>query len=141
VPDHYLQSNDKEATMATPNPYTFIIYVRDAQNSSTFYGDLLNLSPVFESPRYIAFELPGGTQLAVWSGNDVFDDRTPEDGTPTRTSELCISFGTAPEIDAAFADWKTRGIRIIAEPYDDVFGRTFLAADPDGNLIRVAPVD
>ncbi|AEK37306.1 hypothetical protein CVAR_1955 [Corynebacterium variabile DSM 44702] len=127
--------------MATPNPYTFIIYVRDARQSAIFYGDLLDLSPVFESPRYIAFELPGGTQLAVWSGNDVFGDRLPEDGSPTRTSELCISCGTASEIDATFADWKNRGVHIVAEPHDAVFGRTFLAADPDSNLIRVAPVD
>ncbi|ERS63191.1 hypothetical protein HMPREF1257_01385 [Corynebacterium sp. KPL1814] len=25
-------------------------------------------------------------------------------------------------------------------PYDDVFGRTFVVADPDGNLFRVSPV-
>lgn len=127
--------------MATPNPFTFIVYVRDARKSATFYGDLLDLSPVFESPYFIAFELPGGTQLAVWSGNDVFGDRLPEDGAPTRTSELCISLSTAPEIDATFADWKARGIHIVTEPHDAVFGRTFLADDPDGNLIRVAPVD
>lgn len=30
---------------------------------------------------------------------------------------------------------------VVDEPYDAVFGRTFVIADPDGNLIRVSPVD
>ncbi len=29
---------------------------------------------------------------------------------------------------------------VVEEPHDDVFGRTFVIADPDGNLIRVSPV-
>lgn len=127
--------------MATRNPYTFIIYVSDAQASAVFYGDLLDITPVFESPRFIAFELSPGVQLAVWSGSDVFGETVAPDTALTRTSELCLSLGSADQIDARFADWRSRGVRIVTEPYDDVFGRTFVAADPDGNLIRVAPVD
>jgi predicted enzyme related to lactoylglutathione lyase len=29
----------------------------------------------------------------------------------------------------------------VEAPHDAVFGRTFVATDPDGNLIRVSPVD
>jgi hypothetical protein len=29
----------------------------------------------------------------------------------------------------------------VEEPHDDVFGRTFVIADPDGNLIRVCMFD
>ena len=48
----------------------------------------------------------------------------------------------SPEaIDARFEQWTGKGVRVVREPYDEVFGRTFLVADPDGNLIRVAPVD
>jgi hypothetical protein len=32
-------------------------------------------------------------------------------------------------------------VTVVKRPYDDVFGRTFVVADLDGNLIRVAPVD
>ncbi|MCJ7858779.1 VOC family protein [Corynebacterium kalidii] len=127
--------------MATPNPYTFIIYVSDAQAAAAFYGDLLDITPVFDSPRFIAFELSPGVQLAVWSGSDVFGDTVVPGTALTRTSELCLSLGSAEQIDARFTDWRSRGVQIVAEPYDDVFGRTFVAADPDGNLIRVAPVD
>lgn len=121
--------------MAAPNPYMFIIYVSDAPSSATFYSDLLGLTPVFESPRFIAFELPGGVQLAVWSGADA------SGSAQFRTNELCLCLEEAEQIDEKCADWTSRGVRIVTEPYDDVFGRTFVAADPDGNLIRVAPVD
>ncbi|MGP6174217.1 VOC family protein [Corynebacterium sp. A21] len=45
------------------------------------------------------------------------------------------------ELKATCRRWRDKGIRIVKEPYDEVFGRTFVAADPDGNLIRVAPRD
>ena len=34
-----------------------------------------------------------------------------------------------------------KGVHVTEEPHDDVFGRTFVIANPDGNLIRVSPVD
>lgn len=37
--------------------------------------------------------------------------------------------------------WNSKGVTILREPYDAGFGLTFLAADPDGNRIRVAPQD
>ncbi|MGO1950473.1 MAG: VOC family protein [Mycobacteriaceae bacterium] len=121
--------------MVTPNPYMFIIYVSDAPASARFYGDLLDLTPSFESPRFIAFELPGGPQLALWSGNDI--TTWPQ----TRTSELCLCLGTTTQIEERYEDWRSKGVHIVMEPHDAVFGRTFVAADPDGNLLRIAPVD
>lgn len=49
--------------------------------------------------------------------------------------------GAASTVDETFTRWVAKGAHIVAEPHDDVFGRTFLVADPDGNLIRVSPVD
>ncbi|WP_373408565.1 VOC family protein [Rathayibacter tritici] len=34
-----------------------------------------------------------------------------------------------------------KGVHVVEEPHDDVFGRTSVVADPDGTLIRVSPVD
>lgn len=42
-------------------------------------------------------------------------------------------------IDGIYAAWAGKGVGIVEEPQDDVFGRTFVIADPDGNLIRVSP--
>lgn len=40
-----------------------------------------------------------------------------------------------------FDRWVAAGARVVEEPYDEVFGRTFVVADPDGNLVRVSPLD
>lgn len=121
--------------MTTPN--MFIVYVSDAAESARFYADLFDMAPVFETPRFIAFDLGGGVQLAVWSGVQEQLSRTVP-----RTSEVCLALPGGPEaIEAHFRKWVEKGVEVIAEPHDEVFGRTFLVADPDGNLIRVAPVD
>lgn len=44
-------------------------------------------------------------------------------------------------VDDACREGVAKGVHVIEEPHDDVFGRTFVIANPDGNLIRVSPVD
>lgn len=120
-----------------PVPNQFIVYVSDAPAAARFYGDLFDLKPVFESPGFIAFELASGVQLALWSRSQV--DLA---ATTVRTSELSLAVEGAPaSVNALYESWTAKGVRVVEEPSDESFGRTFLAADPDGNLIRVAPVD
>ncbi len=45
------------------------------------------------------------------------------------------------DIDEVYARWTAKAVTVVEEPHDDVFGRTFVVADPDGNLIRVSPLD
>ncbi|MFY1675597.1 VOC family protein [Streptomyces sp. WMMC905] len=115
----------------------FIVYVNDAPEAARFYADLLEIKPSFETPAYISFGLGGGAELALWSGR--FDGLTPR---TERTGEVCLTVSGAPEtVDSRFEQWRAKGVRVVSEPHDEVFGRTFVVADPDGNLIRVAPVD
>ena len=44
-------------------------------------------------------------------------------------------------VDAVYKEWVAKGVTVVEEPHNDVFGRTFMISDPDGNLIRVSPVD
>ncbi|MGW0858321.1 VOC family protein [Streptomyces sp. NPDC002690] len=113
-----------------------IVYVNDAPAAARFYGDLLDMSPSFETPDYITFGLGPGADLALWSGQ--FEDLSPD---VPRTSEVCLAIrgGGPDEIDAIFEQWRSKGVTILREPHDLGFGPTFLAADPDGNRIRVAP--
>jgi predicted enzyme related to lactoylglutathione lyase len=120
-----------------PTPNMFIVYVADAPAAARFYGDLFAMAPSFETPAFIAFDLAPGVQLALWSRAEVdLAEAT------VRTSEVCLAIDGAPEsVDAMFTAWKGKGVQVVTEPHDDVFGRTFVVADPDGNRIRVAPVD
>ncbi|MFJ4205666.1 VOC family protein [Streptomyces sviceus] len=113
-----------------------IVYVNDAPAAARFYGDLLGLSPSFETSGYITFDLGPGADLGLWSGQ--FEDLSPD---VPRTSEVCLAIdgGRPDELIATFERWKSKGVTILREPHDAGFGLTFLAADPDGNRIRVAP--
>ncbi|MEU4312670.1 VOC family protein [Nocardia sp. NPDC024068] len=120
-----------------PTPNMFIVYVTDAAASARFYSDLFEMTPDFESPRFITFDLGGGLKLALWSGHA---EKLSAAG--ARTSELCLNVPDGPDaIDRRFDTWVSHGVEIVQDPHDAVFGRTFVIADPDGNLIRVAPVD
>jgi predicted enzyme related to lactoylglutathione lyase len=120
-----------------PPSIVFIVYVNDAPEAADFYADLLEIEPSFQHPAYVAFGLGEGAALALWSGRT--DDLTPA---VRRTGEVCLTLPGGPEaIDRRFERWVAKGVRVVSPPSDEVFGRTFVVADPDGNLIRVAPVD
>ncbi|MFC8428295.1 VOC family protein [Streptomyces sp. NPDC057253] len=55
---------------------------------------------------------------------------------------MCLAIDGGPdELDAIFEQWNSKGVPILREPQDAGFGLTFLAADRDGNRIRVVPRD
>ncbi|SDC99571.1 VOC family protein [Streptomyces prasinopilosus] len=120
-----------------PPSIVFIVYVNDTSQATRFYSDLLETEPGFRVPGYVTFALGDGADLALWSGRfDGLDPAVP------RTGEVCLALPGGPDaIDRRFSRWAQKGVRVVSEPHDEVFGRTFVVADPDGNLIRVAPVD
>lgn len=121
--------------MSAPN--LFLVYVSDAEASTAFYSDLFELEPVFTSPRYVAFPVAPGVLFAIWTGHS--ENAVPS--TP-RTSELGLMVpADGGGVDGVFERWSAKGVTVREEPHDDVFGRTFVIADPDGNLVRVSPRD
>lgn len=120
-----------------PAPNLFLIGVRNAEAATAFYSDLFEIEPDFISPRYVAFEVAPGVLFALWTG---YSERAVP-STP-RTSEVGLMVpGATAAIDELFTKWVSKGVRVVEDPHDAVFGRTFVIADPDGNLIRVSPVD
>lgn len=120
-----------------PAPNLFLTYVRDATAATTFYSDLFEIEPSFITPHYVAFDVAPGVLFAVWTGGG--EHVVP--ATP-RTSEVGLMVpGPASAVDEIFTKWVAKGVRVVEEPHDAVFGRTFVVTDPDGNLIRVSPVD
>ena len=116
-------------------PNLFLIDVTDIDRSTAFYADLFEMEPVIRTPRYVPFEVAPGVLFALWTGRS---DRLA--GGATGEVGLMLPGGTAA-VDRIHQEWLARGVEIITPPHDDVFGRTFVAADPDGNLVRVSPVD
>ncbi|AKK07189.1 lactoylglutathione lyase-like lyase [Corynebacterium mustelae] len=115
----------------------FIVYASNLDASVAFYTKLLNLETSFESPRYVTMDLASGVSLALWTGES---DSLMNAG--SRTSEVCVNLGGGEqEILATYDEWVKQGVSVLEEPHDDVFGKTFVVADPDGNRIRVAPID
>lgn len=118
-------------------PNLFLIYVTDTERSTRFYSELFEITPNFVSPYYVAFEVADGVLFALWSRHG--DAVTPE---IPRLSELGLMVpGSADAIDELYAAWTANGHNVVEDIHDDVFGRTFVIADPDGNLVRVSPVD
>ncbi|MEX3510929.1 VOC family protein [Kocuria carniphila] len=121
--------------MSAPN--LFLVYVTDTERSTRFYSDLFEIEPVFVDPAYVAFEVAEGVLFALWSRHG--DAVTPD---TRRLSELGLMVpGSAEAIDDLYAKWKAKGHTVVEDIHDDVFGRTFVITDPDGNLVRVSPVD
>jgi uncharacterized glyoxalase superfamily protein PhnB len=49
-----------------------------------------------------------------------------------------LNLNSKTEVDALYAEWKTAGAKIVSEPEDKPWKlREFIAADLDGNQIRV----
>lgn len=117
-------------------PNLQLVYVSDIKRSTAFYKTLFNSEPVFLSTRYVAFAVDGKALFAIWTGGTKPDISTP------RFSEIGIMLSSNEEVDRLFNTWrKNPDIKIVQEPYTEVFGRTFLASDPDGHIIRVCPSD
>ncbi|MCT8348037.1 VOC family protein [Photorhabdus temperata] len=134
----YIESSLHENDMMTlsPKPNLQLVYVSDIERSTAFYQTLFNSEPVFSSPRYVAFAADGEALFAIWSGG------TKPDAAVPRFSEIGIMLPSHEDVDCLFEEWrKNPGIKIVQEPYTEVFGRTFLVEDPDGHIIRVCPLD
>ncbi|HEY0216091.1 MAG TPA: VOC family protein [Cellulomonas sp.] len=120
-----------------PAPNLFLVYVSDVERATAFYADLFEIEPSTTTPRYVPFEVAPGVLFALWSGRgDRVDPATP------RSSEVGLMVpGGGEAVDALHTAWSAKGVTVAEEPHDEVFGRTFVITDPDGNLIRVSPVD
>lgn len=126
----------------SPKPNLQLVYVSNIERSTAFYKKLFNAEPVFSSPRYVAFaaDANGEALFAIWTGGTNPDINVP------RFSEIGVMLPSNEAVDSLFEEWRHNvdlkdDLKIIKEPYEEVFGRTFLVADPDGHIIRVSPVD
>ncbi len=110
-----------------------LLYVDDPAASATFYTTLLGRAPVEASPTFALFVLGSGMKLGLWSRHTV----EPAAAATGGGCELGFPVADAPAVDARYADWRTRGLRVAQAPTAMEFGYTFVALDPDGHRLRV----
>lgn len=116
-----------------PNPTFVILYVDDATASAAFYAGLLGRDPVDAAPSFAMFAISPELMLGLWTRSMVL----PAAAATFGGGEVALPVDGAAAVDARHADWGRRGIAILQEPTDMEFGRTFVAADPDGHRLRV----
>jgi predicted enzyme related to lactoylglutathione lyase len=115
------------------HPHFVLLYVNEPQVSAAFYARLLDRQPLDSSPNFVMFGLSPDLRLGLWARRDV----QPTPSGAADTGELAMAVETKEEVETLYADWKRKGATILQEPATMDFGRTFLAADPDGHRLRV----
>ena len=64
--------------------------------------------------------------------------RTPEEAKERYSVLVWLNMGSPAEVDQLYAEWKERGVPIVAELRTTTYNlREFTARDPDGNRFRV----
>ncbi|QCR37988.1 VOC family protein [Nissabacter sp. SGAir0207] len=118
-------------------PNLVILYVDDPVASSEFYQRLLGKAPDDCFPTWAAFSFDNGLHLGLWSkqARDFVSD-----GSGHR-SELSFMVESPEKVEALYQQWLSLGVDIEQAPLDAVFGRTFVARDPDGHRLRVCVPD
>jgi predicted lactoylglutathione lyase len=113
--------------------HTVLFYVTDIAASAAYYAAVLDDQPLEQSPAFAMFSLAPRLGLGLWR-KDVIE---PAATAPAGASELGIRVDTPAEVDTTYAAWRERGAKIVLEPVDREFGRSFVAVDPDGHRLRV----
>lgn len=116
--------------MSEPN--FVILYVRNPSDSVRFYADLLAKAPVEASATFALFALDSGVMLGLWAALGVKPAATPAGG-----CELAFAVDSVTTVNALYAAWCAKGLKIKQDPTAMDFGFTFVALDPDGHRLRV----
>ncbi|CAP41937.1 VOC family protein [Bordetella petrii] len=116
---------------------SILLYVADAPASARFYAQLLDQQPMESSPTFALFILPTGLALGLWGKAGAEPPPTAAGG----GSDLGFRVEAPALVDALHADWQAKGATIVQPPTDLDFGRSFVAADPDGHRLRVYTVN
>jgi predicted enzyme related to lactoylglutathione lyase len=122
-------------TAVTPSPGFISITVSDVERSAAFYEEYLGaVRDTFDfGPDAVAFV--GWPTFALNSA--------PRPGSPPPSPETTSIqlWWRASDAQALYEKVTVDGVRILAEPFDGPFGRTFTMADPDGYRITIYEKD
>ncbi len=115
-------------TLATVN-----LFVRDIPTSRQFYSEKLGIAAdeaQSDNSTFVFLPMKGECALLLQAA------RTADAGITTAPGGVEVGF-EVDDVDATWNSWKEAGVKLINEPHDKPFGRTFNGLDPDGHLLNV----
>ncbi|EJZ20387.1 VOC family protein [Rhizobium sp. Pop5] len=112
---------------------SILLFVTDATKSASFYSQLLGQDPVDASPTFAMFILPSGLALGLWGKAGV----EPAPAAMGGGCDVGFRVATTEMVDELHAEWQGKGATVLLPPTNLDFGRSFVAADPDGHRLRV----
>jgi predicted enzyme related to lactoylglutathione lyase len=119
----------------TPSPGFISIAVTDVKKSASFYEDYLG--GVRDS-----FDFgPDSAVFVGWPTYALSSARRPGAPGPSPDTTSIQVWWRASDAQALYERAAAAGVRILREPFDGPFGRTFAMADPDGYPITVYEKD
>ncbi|TMF23133.1 MAG: VOC family protein [Chloroflexi bacterium] len=122
-------------TAVTGSPGFISIAVSDANRSAAFYEQYLGaVRDTFDFG-------PGAVAFVGWPTLAVNSARRPGQPGPSPETTTIQLWWRASDAQALYEKVVAAGIRILLEPFDGPFGRTFAMADPDGYRITIYEKD
>jgi predicted enzyme related to lactoylglutathione lyase len=116
--------------MAVVGPSFISLQVRDLEASARFYEDRLGLTRAQVSPPHgVVFD----TKPIPFAVREPLVDL---DATDKLGWGVALWFKTE-DVEKIHADLVEHGVRIVTEPFDGPFGRTFAFADLDGYVVTL----
>lgn len=101
-----------------------IIHTPDLEAARTFYRDVMGLRVESETPAFLLIESAEGKGSTLGIGV----------GEPSQTGPEI--WWRTENTDALHTMLVSKGVRILAEPKDEPFGRSVSFADPAGNVLN-----
>jgi predicted enzyme related to lactoylglutathione lyase len=116
--------------MAVVGPSFISLQVHDLEASARFYEERLGLTRAsFSPPHAVVFD----TQPVPFAVRDALADLDAVD----KLGWGVALWLKAEDVEKIHGDLAEQGVRIVTEPFDGPFGRTFAFADLDGYVVTL----
>lgn len=110
-----------------------VFYVEDIEASKSFYAKVFDAKSNVLSPTFVFIPLLSNLSL----GLKQLDQTVPPANKSGGGTELSLIVENETELNQLYQEWKSKEVRFSQQPTELVFGKTFVAQDPDEHRIRV----